>query len=132
MEINLISKEQNLHSTHETIKCGICRTELQQGASIYQEGLSFGIVCEKCYKSNSSEDLELMANLFLAYGGYFGMNKESEFSLYKEIKNLISKMQHDGTTDKLIDLNVRMLHRALLYGVTPQEVILGLKILIDE
>ncbi|MFW9826705.1 MAG: hypothetical protein ACFFEY_03685 [Candidatus Thorarchaeota archaeon] len=131
MEINSINKEPNLHYNHKTIKCGICHTELQRGASIYQEGLSFGIVCEKCYKSNSSEDLELMANLFLAYGGYFGMKKRSEFSLYKEIKKLTSKIQPGKTSDNLINLNIKMLHRALLHGVTPQEVILGLKVLID-
>jgi len=132
MEINSIVKDPTPHFTHETIKCGICRTELQRGASIYQEGLSFGIVCEKCYKNNSSDDLELMANLFLAYGGYFGMKKRSEFSLYKEIKKLTAKIQPGKTPDSLISLNIKMLHRAVLYGVTPQEVILGLKILIEE
>ena len=132
METNSINKELTPYITHETVKCGICRTELQRGASIYQEGLSFGIVCEKCYKSNSSEDLELMANLFLAYGGYFGMKKRSEFSLYKEINKLTAKIQPGKTPDNLIDLNIRMLHQALLYGVTPREVILGLKILIDK
>lgn len=61
MEINSINTEPTSHLTHETVKCGICRNEIQRGASIYQEGLTFGVVCEHCYKNNSSEDLELMA-----------------------------------------------------------------------
>jgi hypothetical protein len=130
MEINSINSKPTSHITHETVKCGICRNEIRQGASIYQEGLSFGVVCEKCYKSNKTEDLELMANLFLAYGGYFGMKSRKNFSLYKEIKKLIAKVQPGKAPETLIDLNIKLLHKALLYGITPREIVLGLKILL--
>ena len=132
MEINSINTEPTPHTTHESVKCGICRNEIQRGASIYQEGLSFGVVCEKCYKNNSHEDLELMANLFLAYGGYFGKLKEEKFSVYKTLKKLISRIQPGKKPDTLIDLNIKMMHQALLYGVTPQQLIQGLKILLEE
>jgi len=132
MEMNSINTEPTPHLTHEIVKCGICRNELQRGASIYQEGLSFGVVCEECYRNNSQNDLELMANLFLAYGGYFGKLKSKKFSVYKTIKKLMSKVQSGKDPDTLIGRNIRMMHQALLYGVTPQKLIQGLKILLEE
>ncbi len=132
MEINSINTEPTPHITHDMVKCGICRSEIKRGASIYQEGLTFGVVCEKCYKNNSQQDLELMANLFLAYGGYFGKLKQKRFTVYKTIKNLMAKFQPAKDLDSLIELNIKMMHQALLYGVTPQELIHGLKILINE
>jgi hypothetical protein len=132
MEINSISTDPTSHLTHESVKCGICRSEIKRGASIYQEGLTFGVVCEYCYKNNSPEDLELMANLFLAYGGYFGKRKEKKFSAYKTIKKLMSKFQPRKEPDALIERNIKMTHQALLYGITPQELIHGIKILLEE
>ncbi|MFX0021506.1 MAG: hypothetical protein ACFE9S_04220 [Candidatus Hermodarchaeota archaeon] len=132
MEINSINTEPTPHLVHELIKCGICRNEIKRGASIYQEGLTFGVVCEECYKNNSQQDLELMANLFLAYGGYFGKLKQNKFSVYETIKKLMEKFQPGKDLDSLIELNIKMMHQALLYGVTPQELINGLKILLNE
>lgn len=132
MEINSINIEPTPHLTHEPVKCGICRNEINRGASIYKEGLSFGVACERCYKNNSLEDLELMANMFLAYGGYFGKLREKRFSAHKTIKKLMSKFQPGKKLDRLIDVNIKMTHQALLYGVTPQELIQELKILLQE
>lgn len=132
MEINSISTEPTSHLSHELIRCGICRNEIKTGASIYQEGLKFGIVCERCYKNNSQEDLELMANLFLAYGGYFGKLKRKKFSVYKTIKRLMAEIHPSEDLDKLIELNIKMMHQALLYGITPQKFIQGLKILLEK
>ena len=132
MEINSINTEPPSHLTHEAVKCGICRNEITRGASIYQEGLTFGVVCEHCYKNNSPEDLELMANLFLAYGGYFGIQKERKRSTYKTIKKIMTKYQPRKEPDALIERNIKMTHKALLYGITPQELIYGIKILLEE
>ena len=132
MEINSMNTEPTPQLTHKLVKCVICKNEIKRGASIYQEGLTFGVVCERCYRNNSQEDLELMANLFLAYGGYFGKLKEKQFSVYKTIKTLISKIQPGKEPDTLIEMNIKMMHQALLYGVTPQELIHGLKILLEE
>jgi len=132
MEINSLSTESTPHLTKEELKCGICRNNLKRGASIYQEGLTFGVVCEQCYRKNSQEDLELMANMFLAYGGYFGMERPKKFSVYKIIKKLMAKIQPGKEPDTLIEQNIKMMHQALIYGVTPREFIQGLKILLEE
>jgi hypothetical protein len=132
MEIKLINTKQRVNFTHDTVKCRICRNEIPRGASIFQEGLSFGVVCENCYKNNSIEDLELMASIFLAYGGYFGKKSSKNYSIYKIIKKLMPKIHLNKAPESLININIKMMHQALLYGVTPQELIQGLKILLKE
>ena len=129
MELNSLNSEQSLtHNHHDGIKCGICRREFKKGAKIYQKGLSFGVVCEECYTNNSQDDLELMGNLFMAYGGYFGMLKDSDYSLYKILKTLTLGKNDDNS---IIELNINFLHQALLHGVSPNQFRQGLKLLLD-
>ncbi len=129
MELNTIDSGQPItQNYHGGIKCGICRKEFKKGASIYQKGLSFGVVCEECYNNNSPDDLELMANLFMAFGGYFGMRSDSEYSLYKVLKTLTSGDNGNGS---ILELNINLLHQALLHGVCPHQFRQGLKLLID-
>ena len=130
MELNSIHSGKSIpHQAHDGVRCGICRNHLGREARIYKEGLSFGVVCEECYKDNSPEDLELMANLFLAYGGYFGMIKDSEYSLYKVLMSLTSG---NNENESILELNIKMLHQALLHGVGPHQFIQGLKILVEK
>jgi len=62
MELNSIHGKISSPSIHEQLKCEIGRNEISRGTTIYQEGLMFGVGCEQCYKNNSPEELELMAN----------------------------------------------------------------------
>ena len=129
MELNTINSEHSLsHNLHNGVKCGICRNNIEKGAKIHQKGLNFEVVCEVCYRNNSPEDLELMANLFMAYGGYFGMLKDSGYSLYKVLKTLASGNNGNGS---ILELNINLLHQALLHGVCPHQFRQGLKLLID-
>ncbi|MFX1312593.1 MAG: hypothetical protein ACFFHD_08285 [Promethearchaeota archaeon] len=128
MEIN--SLNSNVTHTHNLIICGICRAEIANEASIYQEGLHLGVVCAECYKNNSKEDLELMANLFFAYGGYFGKLKDSKFSVYKVLKALNTEIQEEELS--IEEINIKMMHRALLHGVTPYQFVEGLKMFFER
>ena len=128
MELNSINSGQSItHHVHDGVRCGICQNYLGEGARIYKEGISFGVVCEVCYKNNSPEDLELMANLFMAYGGYFGKLKDQEFSLYDALDSLTS----DGSSYKsILGQNIKGLHQALLHGVGPHQFRQGLKVML--
>ncbi|MFX0141634.1 MAG: hypothetical protein ACFFDN_48805 [Candidatus Hodarchaeota archaeon] len=128
MEANSINSK--VSHTHSVNICGICRAEITNEASIYQEGLHLGVVCADCYKNNSKEDLELMANMFFAYGGYFGMLKEGNFSVYKVLKELTSEIEEQETS--LDEINVKMMHRALLHGITLHQFIEGLKLFLEK
>ena len=116
-------------SEKSSLKCGICRREITRGATIYQESTHLGVVCIECHKDNSEEDLELMANIFYAYGGYFGKLRSSKFSVYKTLKGIIANFQASGESISVEEINIKMMHRALLHGVTPHQFVEGLKIL---
>ena len=128
METNSINSESIHTYPHHTIKCGICQSQLGKGSKIYKEGLNFGVVCEECYKNNSADDLELMANLFRVYGGYFGKLKDTDFSLYKALNSLTS-----GTSSHrlILERNIKFLHQALLHGVGPHHFRQALKVMLD-
>lgn len=128
MEMNSVPIVRTSHFTQEKVKCGICRNEITRGASIYQEAFSFGVVCEKCYKANSPEDLELMANMFLAFGGYFGKLQPKDFSLYNILEIIASKVQNKENVE---ELHIKYMHHALLHGVTPKQFITGLRIMLE-
>ena len=112
----------------DIVKCGICHTEIVSSASIYQEGFHFGLVCEECYKNNSPEDLELMANMFIAYGGYFGKLKIADFSLNKLLEQIVSKVENKENVE---ELHFTYMHHALLNGITPKQFVQGLRILLE-
>ncbi len=119
-------------NTSQTIRCGICYSDVKRNAKIYQDGVRFGVVCSKCHDNIPKDDLELMANMFTAYGGYFGKLKSANFSLYEMLKELISEFNINSEEVPVDKLNIEMMHRALLHGVTPQEFIRGLEIILEE
>ena len=112
------------------LKCGICRNQIGTNVRIYQEGLNFSVVCLTCHENNSKEDIELMANMFLAFGGYFGMLKKKRFSLVKTLETLINGAPIDDEFPTVGDISAKTLHKALLHGITPQQYIDGLEELI--
>jgi hypothetical protein len=130
MELNILSSD-NIDIPHKRkviFECGICHSEIISSASIYQEGFNFGVVCKHCYENNSPEDIELMANMFLAYGGYFGKLKNPDFSLYKLLKQIVTKVENKENVE---ELHIKYMHNALLNGVTPKQFIQGLRILLE-
>jgi hypothetical protein len=130
MEIKTINLDniEIPHTRNRRVLCGICHSEIISSASIYQEGFNFGVVCKECYENNPREDLELMANMFLAYGGYFGKIKNSDFSLYKLLEQIVSKVENKENVE---ELHIKYMHHALLNGVTPKQFIQGLRILLE-
>lgn len=128
MEANSINS--NVARTHNVILCGICQAEITNEASIYQEGLHLGVVCTECYKNNSKKDLELMANMFFAYGGYFGKLKDDDFSVYKILKELTSEIKEEDPS--IEEINIKMMHRALLHGINPHQFVEGLKMFLEK
>ncbi|MHA2036235.1 MAG: hypothetical protein ACW98X_07365 [Promethearchaeota archaeon] len=114
------------------VKCGICRVEIVDRAQIYQAGINLGVICSACYQSFSTEDIEMMANMFIAYGGYFGMLKDSSFSFLKTLENLLKKGLKKKEVITSEQINVRLMHKALLHGISPQQYVQNLTLLFDE
>jgi hypothetical protein len=115
-----------------SVKCGICHVEIVDRAQIYQAGINLGVVCSECYKHFSAEDMEMMANMFIAYGGYFGMLKDSDFSLVKTLENVLKNSLKEKKAVNTEHINIRLMHKALLHGISPEEYIQNLNVLVDD
>ncbi len=126
----MISKSDR-KSSH-VVKCGICHGEIVDRAQIYQAGINLGVVCSECYKHFSAEDLEMMANMFIAYGGYFGKLKNSDFSLVKTLEIILKNGLREKKIVNTEQINIRLMHKALLHGISPEEYIQNLNILVDD
>lgn len=93
--------------------------------------MSFGIVCEDCLRSFSDKEMELIHNMITAFGGYFGLlsnSKETSYSKLKEIAGDYKALNKDVAN---IENDVKTLHLAFLYGITPKQLVQRLKLLID-
>ena len=115
-----------------SVKCGICHVEIVDRAQIYQAGINLGVICITCYRAFSTEDIEMMANMFIAYGGYYGMIKDRTFSVLKALEYLI---ENSNVKDKFLNtdfLNIKLMHKALLHGVSPEQYINSFKTLLEE
>ncbi|MFW9948088.1 MAG: hypothetical protein ACFFDX_14785 [Candidatus Odinarchaeota archaeon] len=118
--------EQNLPSELSSIECDICKEKITHRATFYQSGIHSRVICEICYKRFPKNDIELMINLFNAYGGYFGKYKKLKSSVFKKLKEL---NQADINKDEITsadDVNLQLLHAALLFGFSPQEYFQGI------
>ena len=117
----IVNSEFKNREFHDTLSCGICHRKIEQEAAIFQEGLHFGVVCSECYVNNSEEDIELMSNMFLAFGGYFGMLRDPDYSIYEMLKEIVNKIHENKKTTSSVEMKIRLLHIALLHGITPRE-----------
>ncbi len=101
------------------IKCSVCRVDIKERHKMYQTSLKLGVICKSCRKLFSDEDIEMIVNMFFAYGGYFGKYDKSEFSIDDVIAEFAEQLSVGNTT--LHSQNVRMWHKVLTHGITPQE-----------
>ncbi len=64
--------------------------------------------------------------MFTAFSGDFGMIKGYKPSTYHVISQLIDEYNLYG---KVLKTNVKVLHKALLNGITPKQLLQGVKLL---
>ncbi|MHA2393065.1 MAG: hypothetical protein ACXAEX_14080 [Promethearchaeota archaeon] len=101
--------------------CGICHEEISQGATFYEEVFHFGVICPDCYANNSIEDIELIANMLNAFGGYFGKLRDQHFPMNEMLKCFLNVIQNKKGILSSEEIQIKLLHCALLHGFTPQE-----------
>ncbi len=93
--------------------------------------MSFRIVCEDCLKSFSDEEMELIHNMFTAFGGNFGLLSDSKETSYSKLKEIAEDYKTLNKDVANIENDVKTLHLAFLYGITPKQLVQGLNLLID-
>jgi len=101
------------------IRCVICNTDIKKLNEVFQLSHKLGIICQNCVKIFSSEDIEIITYLFFIYGGYFGKFDQRTFSLPKAIKSLTRQEFNAKKQIMIEDLNERLVHKALLHGISP-------------
>ena len=101
------------------IKCSICRADIKERHKMYQTRLKLGVICRSCRKRFSEEDVEMIVNIFFAFGGYFGKFDKSKFSMDDVIVEFAEQLE--AKEINLHSANVKMWHKILTHGITPQE-----------
>ena len=101
------------------IKCSICRADIKGRHKVYQSSLKLGIICNLCRQRFSDEDIEMIINLFFAFGEFFGARDRSKFSIEDTILEFARNL--DKGEANFHSQNVRMWHKVLTHGITPKE-----------
>ena len=112
------------------IKCSICQVIIKNRHTLYQSSLNLGVICKSCRDRFSEDDIEMIVNLFFAFGGYFGQFDKSEFSIDEIIEEFAEQLETSDTTFHL--QNVKMWHKILTHGIAPKEFLKELSTLVGH
>ena len=108
-------------------RCGICNEKIKANETIFQDNTHLVVVCSTCKTIFPKEDVALVVGIFLSHGGYFGKLKYS--SPKHSIKDLLIKYRKEQKLN-MDKIQILLLHRALLYGITPKQFNKQLELLI--
>ena len=72
----------------------------------------------------------MIVNMFFAFGGYFGKFDKSEFSIDDIIIEFAEQLNAGNTT--IHSQNIKMWHKVLTYGITPQEFLEELSVYVEH
>ena len=112
------------------IKCSICRADIKERHALYQSSLKLGVICKNCRGKFSEDDIEMIVNMFFAFGGYFGQFDKSEFSIDDLIVDFTKQLDAGNSTFHL--QNVKMWHKILTHGIAPKEFLKDLSTYVDQ
>jgi hypothetical protein len=106
------------HMISAQIRCAICRADIKGSTAIFQSSVNYGVICSRCMNLFNQEEIYIALNLFILYGGYFGQYKRNKFSV---IDHLIEIIEKEDNNYDFETTNMRLLHLALVHGITPKE-----------
>ncbi|MBY9007790.1 MAG: hypothetical protein KGD63_13695 [Candidatus Lokiarchaeota archaeon] len=112
------------------LKCGICHSEILNSSKIYNSEILFIPFCYECEKTFDKDDKELLLSILAKYGGYFGMFSYEKYSLIDDLDYILKENIIINDQEDLEKINIRLLHNALLHGISIQEYILKLELMI--
>jgi len=112
------------------LKCSICRATIKDRHKVYQSSLKLGIICDMCRQRFSDEDIEMIVNMFFAFGEYFGARDKSEFSINDIILEFAINL--DGGKVNFHSQNIKMWHKVLTHGITPKEFLEELSLYVEQ
>ena len=113
------------------VRCRICRGNSNPEITIKKMGHSFGVICKNCSNSFTDREIELMHNMFTAFGGYFAKLRNYKEDTYSKLKEIARDYKKRDINGENIENKVRKLHSAFLYGIRPQQLVTSLKLAFD-
>ncbi|MHA2287159.1 MAG: hypothetical protein ACXABG_00105 [Promethearchaeota archaeon] len=113
------------------VRCSMCHENANPEITIKKMGLSFGVICKKCSKLFDDREVELMYNMFTAYGGYFSKMSNSREVTVSKLKEIARNNKNRGKNSDDIESEIKTLHSAFLYGIRPQQLVKSLKLSIN-
>ena len=105
------------------VKCRICHRNANPEITIKKMGSTFGVICKKCARSFTNKEIELMHNIFTAFGGYFSKLSDSKEVTYSKLKEIAKDSKSQGKNIESIENEIKTLHSAFLYGIRPQQLV---------
>ncbi len=127
----IVSEHTKKKSTLSYVNCVLCRNDTKLDVKIKKIGNSFGVVCEECAKTFKDEEIELMHNMFTAFGGYYNSMRNSKEVSYSKLEEIAKEYKEQHKDINIIKNDVKTLHTSILYRISPQQLVKGLKLLID-
>ena len=113
-----------------SVECSICKSRNNTGFKIKRLGRSFGIVCSDCLEEFTDKDLALMHNMFTAFGGHFGKVGASKEEKFKKLEEIARSYEKAGKKVDSVKNDVKTMHRAFILGISPVQLIQGLRVLL--
>ncbi|NVM43867.1 MAG: hypothetical protein HWN79_03030 [Candidatus Lokiarchaeota archaeon] len=113
------------------VKCRICHKNANPEITIKKMGISFGVICKRCSKLFTDRDIELMHNMFTAFGGYFSKMSNSKEVTVSKLKEIAKNYKTRNKNSENIENEIKTLHSAFLYGIRPQQLVKSLKLSIN-
>ncbi|MFX0011692.1 MAG: hypothetical protein ACFE9R_15370 [Candidatus Hermodarchaeota archaeon] len=111
------------------VKCRICHNNANPEITIKKMGTSYGVICKNCSRLFSDREIELMHNMFTAFGGYFSQLSNSKDVTNSKLKEIVRFYKTREKNNGYIEKEVKTLYSAFLYGIRPQQLVKRVKLL---
>ncbi|MBY9017642.1 MAG: hypothetical protein KGD66_02310 [Candidatus Lokiarchaeota archaeon] len=124
----MYQQEIKMKENRSFVKCSICKKEIMGKHRFIKLAMNYGVICKECDNKFNDDEIELISNLFTAYGGYFGSKKGTSENSIPQIMKKLSNL-HKESEKKNIEINaldIKILHQALLHGISPRQIVQGL------
>jgi hypothetical protein len=113
------------------IQCKLCHNDIGKKPIIKRLGAKFGVICRDCSEQFSDQEIELMANMFLAFGGHFNQYQTPKERQQQIITEVAGEYLRKEQTSAKLKSDVKTLHRAFLNGISLAQLTRGINRVIE-
>ena len=112
------------------IQCEICHDASPKNVKIRNFGTKLGIICGDCSERFPDKEIDLMFNMFTAFGGFLGKLQTVKLTNYLKLKEIAKEYIEAGKDIDNIEKDILVLHKAFLHGISLSQLKDGLNLII--